>query len=635
MKLQMAAAVTVVAALIDPALGQSFKICTPEGDGTFTPNFNAVPSMVVHSDAVMDTKRGDIGLGGTASERVFSFSRTISAVLASAGGDTSPAAQKEFVKSMLATFVPAETLPLNTKGGVVMPLDARGEAAALDAEKMLNESSDQAMKPLAVFNRFDLAPDNWAHCGEHRIIYARQPLADGPGRFLLIFEAMVPNPKPSEGKEGCRPVAEFWANLSEPGLSPTELARRLSAFYYEGKTSPALAAPDLLRPVVDYRNYGGDGGRGQVRANAFNPPPWQLREWLTQRTFNPAPASLPLTFVPVTAKDNPLAELYRDDLLGTTFLTKNPATAANLLHGQFLQSLTSMIALRLLSETTAQHQLLVNELNLYHLGTGVAAELTPDKVLLNTIALGNEDKFNEFQSTSQGLSDAPGDGGASLLVTQMLDQVGNTASPFVNPQRGQILLNRARAATCAGCHMTASRSAGGGFAGPGVVVLEKPNGTVVRWPDVDPGGFVQVSESRALSPTLTDAFLPFRRYVLARYLCNAPEPTPPEIGYEPYGDMPAPRTVAAAVGEGLVEETAQGGYFVEDLVRDFAAGAGVSQPIATPNAAETTSRVHQSIEALTPEQLSALREKVGNAIAIARNIELQRSGAFVETRRPH
>lgn len=637
MKHQLIASIGIGALVLNPALAQTFNVCTSEGDGTFTPHFNVVPSMVVHSDAVMDTTRDAIGLDGAANERAFSFSRTIASILGSAGGDTSAASQEALVQSMLGTFIPAEALPLNAKGGVVMPLDARGEAESLNAASMLDESHAQGMKPLALFNRFDLAPENWAHCGEHRIIYGRKPATDGAARFLLIFEGMVPNPNPAAGEEGCRPIAEFWANLSEAGLNETEITRRLSGFFYEGKTSPELSAPDMLRPVVDYRNYGGDGGRGQVRANAFNPPPWQLREWLTQRTFNPASGSLPVTFVPVTVKDNPLAELYRDELTGTAFLAKNPAASANLLHGEFLQALTSTIAFRLLSETTVQHQTLVNELELYKLGSGVGAEVTPDTVLFNTIALGNEDKFNEFQSTSQGLSDAPGESGTSVLVTQMLTQVGSSAGPFVSTQSGEVLLNRARAATCAGCHMTASRSAGG-FGGPGVVVLEKQDGTVLRWPDVDPGGFVQVSESRVLSPTLTDAFLPFRRYVLSRYLCKARALTPhlaAADNYEPFGDMPELRTVAAAVGEELVDETANGGYFIDDLVAQFAAGAGVAQPVVAADATALADSVNRNLDALTPEQLAALREKVNHAISLARSIEQQRPGAFVETRRPH
>jgi hypothetical protein len=633
---RVAAVSIAIGALVTQTFGQSFEHCSAGSDGTFTPHFSVAPSLVVHSDGVMDATRGDIGLPGSAAERAFSFSRTIAAILASAGGDTDEGAREAFVQSMLDTFLPAPSLPLNAAGGVRMPLDERGEAGALKAAAMLDEASPQGMKPLALFNRFDLAPDNWAHCGEYRIVYGRTPAVDVAGRFLLIFEAMIPNP--GVGENGCKPVAEFWADLSAPSLSDIELATRLSAFYYDGKTSPDLATPDLLRPVVDFRNYGGDGGRGQVRANAFNPPPWQLREWLIQRTFSTNAPGMPLTFVPVTVKDNPLAELYNDDLAGTAFLAANPAASANLLHGQFLQALTSTIGPRLLSDTTAKHQLLVNELGLYHLGGGTDA-VTPDIVLLNTIALGNDDKFNEFQSVSQGLSDAPGLAGTSTLVDQVLDQVGGLTTPFVNPQGGQILLNRARAVTCGGCHMTASRSANGGFDPPGVAIQQKPDGSVLAWPDVAAGGFVQVTETRELSPTLENAFLPFRRYVLSRYLCTAPAiPTPPtEPGeYEPYGDMPESQAVAAKVGPDLVDAAGSGGYFVDDLISEFAAGAGYAPP-APPDADvdSMTSQVNAAIEVLSPEQLAALRQKVSDAIELARSIELQRAGAFVETRRPH
>ena len=70
------------------------------------------------------------------------------------------------------------------------------------------------MKPLAVFNRFDLAPADFAHCGEYRIVYGKENPAFAPNRFLLIFEASVPNPDPDEGEAGCRPITEFWAGLS-------------------------------------------------------------------------------------------------------------------------------------------------------------------------------------------------------------------------------------------------------------------------------------------------------------------------------------------------------------------------------------------------------------------------------------
>jgi len=632
---RVAAAGFLAASFVTPAIAQSF--CTAEADGTFTPQFSAIPSMVVHSDAVLDATRSDLGLDGAATERAFSFSRTIATILASAGGSADAAAQQAFVKTMLDTFVPVKTFPLNAKAGARMPLDSRGEASELTPAALLDEADPHGMKPLALFNRFDLAPDNWAHCGEHRIVYAHEPDAEGD-RFLVIFEAMVPNPEPAAGEAGCKSIGEFWAGLSDSTLTDTDLATRLSAFYYDGKTAPELSAADLVTPVVNFRNYGGDGGRGQVRVNTFNPPEvWQLREWLTQRTFDPDPSKPPLAFVPVTVKNNPLAELYRDDLADTEFLANNPAASANLLHGQFLQALTNTIGPNLLSENSAKHQLLVQELGLYHLGS---SPVTGDTVLLNTIGLGSDEKFDEFQSISQGLDDAPGKGGNSALVTQMLSQVGSASTGFVGPQSGEILLNRARASTCGGCHQTAPRAAG--FALPGVAVLQRSDGSVLQWPDIAPGFFVHVTESRQLSPSLTEAFLPFRRYVLSRFLCEAPVPTTPTEpipygeSYEPYNDMPEARTVAAAVGQGLVDEAGSGAYFVDDLVTEFTAGAGVPQPVSAPaDRTEQSVRVNAAITELTPEQLAALRLRVTDAIALARSIEQQRAGAFVETRRPH
>jgi hypothetical protein len=632
---RIAAAGFLAATLVTPTLAQSF--CTAETDGTFTPDFAVTPSMVVHSDGVLDLTRGELGLDGDVNERAFSFGRTIASILQSVGGSADATGQEAFVKTMLDSFVPGQTFPLNAQGGVRMPLDARGEAAELTAAALLDETDPHGMKPLALFNRFDLAPDNWAHCGEHRIVYAHEPDSEGD-RFLLIFEAVVPNPNPSAGKEGCRAIAEFWAGLSATGLSDTDVAERLSAFYYDGKTAPDLATPDLLTPVVDYHNYGGDGGRGQVRVNTFNPPEsWQLREWLTQRTFSPDPTMPPLAFTPVTVKNNPLAELYRDDLVGTEFIANNPAASANLLHGQFLQALTNTIGPNLLSENSPQHQLLVQELELYHLGS---APVTDDTVLLNTIGLGSDGKFDEFQSVSQGLEDAPGANGNSALVTQMLDQIGGASTLFVGPQTGEIILNRARASSCGGCHQTAPRSSGFGL--PGVTVLQRADGSVLQWPDIAPGFFVHVTEARVLSPTLNEAFLPFRRYVLSRFLCEVlgtpttPEPTPPVDTYDPYGDMPQAQTVAAAVGADLVDEAGSGSYFVDDLVAEFVTGAGISQPVAAAaDVAEQSRRVNAAISELTPEQLAALRLRVNEAITLARNIELQRAGAFVETRRPH
>ena len=527
------------------------------------------------------------------------------------------------MQGMIDSFAVPDEKALNPAAGIQMPLDDRGEAGALSAADMLDESSPTGMKPLALFNRFDLAPDNWSHCGEHRIVYGRErPNPNNPfDRFLLIFEAMVPNPDPGAGAAGCRRVAEFWAGLT--GLDAAEQASRLSGFYYDGVTGhpdgDLVDADGNPAPVVSFRNYGGDGGRGQVRANAFMVQPWQLREWLTQLTF--AEAGPALAFVPVTVKDNPLAELYHDTLASDTdVLAGNVPDAVANLHGQFVQALTASIGPRLLSETSAKHQELAEGLQDYDLGSAPAVgEAT---ILLSTIALGNADMFNEHQSVSQGDEDVPGAPlGSSVAVTQLLDQVGAAPTPSVTAQTGQTLLNRARAGSCGGCHMTAA----------GEIVRENPNSTVVRWPDVAAGGFVHVLEpTRALSPALEDAFLPVRRYVLGRYLCEtlaaepapAPEPVP----------VPEPLALALAQEDLPVEAVTGGARYLDAIVGAYAqeVRGGAEAAAVAPDAS-----LAAVVSDMSPAARDALRARVAGAIAVAREVELQRPGAFVATRRPH
>ena len=103
----------------------------------------------------------------------------------------------------------------------------------------------------------------------------------------------------------------------------------------------------------------------------------------------------------------------------------------------------------------------------------------------------------------------------------LLEQVAGTPSPSpaVNPQTADVILARAQAGTCAGCHQLS----------PGDVVREIPNQADVVWPEVvggrlvPAGGFVHVREDRMLSPALEDSFLPVRRYILGHHLCPPPE----------------------------------------------------------------------------------------------------------------
>lgn len=616
------AGTAIVAVLAAPLQAQTSAMCVEQSDGRFSLDFEIRPSLVVTSDSVLDATRGDLGLDGAAGERAFSFSRTIGALLESANAPSDAASQQAFLQTMLDSFAVPAGQRLNADAGIMMPFDDRQAEATLSAAALLDEASPDAMVPLALFNRFDLAPEDWSHCGEHRIVYGKNRTnpASPLNRFLLIFEAMVPNPSPADGERGCRRVAEFWAGLS--GMSETDQAAALSSFYYDGETGHPDG--DLIDPVVNFRNFGGDGSRGQVRANAFVAQPWQLREWLTQLTFSTTGPAL--AFVPVTVKDNPLAQLYNDDITAhADVMAGNVPAAVTTLHGQFVQALTSSVADNLLSETTPKHQRLVAGLEGFDLGPAPVDEET---ILLNTIALGNYDRFNEHQSTSQGFVDAPGQpAGSSVAVTALLDAVGGATGASIPSQTGQTLLNRARAATCGGCHMTASRGQDG-FDGPGVIVRENIDGTVVRWPDVHAGGFVHVNElDRALSPALENELLPFRRYVLGLHLCrdldvSAPDGEEPEVP-EPYAMVLSDRNVeveTVATSERYIDEVIDA--FVSEAVRDPAAFASPSSEAGAGS--------------LSPEEQLALREATRQAIDAARAIELELTdGAFVETRRPH
>lgn len=624
---QAIAAVLSSTSLALSAQAQTF--CQVNGDLTSL-EFDVKPSLVAHSDAIMDTTFGAAGLtGGAAGERLFSFQRTIGSILESAGATNDQASREAFVQTMLDTFGTADGFTLNSDAGVLMPLDGRaGELLGLSAASLLDESSDQAMKPLAVFNRFDLAPADFIHCGEHRIVYGKvnPDVPTPPNRFLLIFEAAVPNPDPAAGEAGCRPITEFWAGLSGSYAGDdTEIATRLAAFFYEGKTDPGLAEPDLIGPVVDFRNYGGDGSRGQVRGNLFMEFPWQLREWLTQPTFDPAN---PLAFVLETVKDNPLAELYHDNLgdsaTGTAIINNNIPAALTVLHGNFVAALTSDIRDHLISEETQKHQDLFDDLDrfdLSDLGMGADEEEAEETILLNTIALGNDLQFNEHQSTSLGADDVIASK-AGPIMRMLLEQVGNTSSPEVNPQTADVVLARAQAGTCAGCHMLS----------PGEVVrVDATGAAAVSWPDVAMGGFVHVREAdRQLSPALEDNFLPVRRYILGRHLCPEVAPTPSAVAA-------LEADAALALEEAPAARTAAAMRFVDAIVSNFVATRAPGGAAGAPAAAgdERAALAAPEIDQLDPVTRGALRQKVHQEIAEARRLEQNTPGAFVEVRRPH
>jgi hypothetical protein len=255
--------------------------------------------------------------------------------------------------------------------------------------------------PIALVNRFDLAPRDGTHCGEYRVIFARDPSA-GEGRNLIIFEAVLPNPRPGCGLEGCREVAQFWAQLSKVA-DPAQRARMLARFYFRGLPDAGVA------PVISAGHF--SAGTGQIRTNQFMTGSqfreWQLREFKLARRQPNANNSSPLAFVPVTTKSTAWGPLFSDN--------------AN--HSQ---------ALRFKRDFLSQIDELTNAQ-----AAAIGVELSDQSFTgQSTVRLFGESDY------SQHFDDA---GLFASVMQSRLNMLGSGLSP-------DEIVSRAETQTCAGCH---------------------------------------------------------------------------------------------------------------------------------------------------------------------------------------
>jgi hypothetical protein len=501
----------------------------------------------------------------------FSFSRTIGAILSSMGILNTADNQENFLKTLLASF--NNDVLVNPVSGLRMRLDRRPLAAALDPKKLLDPHDLTGLVPVALFNRLDLAPVDWSDCGEHRIVYSfNAPIPSTASslltRFFLIFEARTAPSPQKTGFEGCRATADFWRNLTDE-KNAAKRAELLERFYYTGIEGTA-------GPVVQAKNYGGP--LGQVRGNFSVTAPdapasdpsskFQLREWIIVNSGQPTPAS----FVSMTVKDNPLAQFYLD-VNGTDSL--NPTLEASErveFHKEFLN--TSLK--RLLQPDVDRNRLTPGEPHYKPELDPKNAAFDEDKYeieILNRFAADFPNRFNAFQSVSQGDEDNP-EAKAGIGFRADIDaKLGQFAIDPMQKPKAKHVLNRAGAVTCGGCHQFTTTEPVGQVGG-------KP----IKWPDS--GIFVHVTERGELSPALNKVFLPFREDRLAEAVC-------------------IPIGMAATA-------TAQ-------TVSDIAAQTGWQQLLADARDKKDEAKQREAIQAITVQRQEAM----------------QKSGYFVTNRRPH
>jgi hypothetical protein len=160
---------------------------------------------------------------------------------------------------------------------------------------------------IGLTNRIDIHAPNWSDCGEYRMIFARRSGSDSNAkRALVIFEARLPNPQPTRGMSGCKPIARFWDSLA--GMSVAARGDELVRFFFKG-TAGSL-------PVIHIDNYGNRStNTGQIRTNEFMDADqggvdWVLREFKLRKVPLAGGGTRLMNREPV--KTNPFGDLFSD-----------------------------------------------------------------------------------------------------------------------------------------------------------------------------------------------------------------------------------------------------------------------------------------------------------------------------------
>jgi len=390
------------------------------------------------------------------------------------------------------------------------------EAQGTDADIAARMASYQ---PIGLVNRLDLAGAGWRNCGEHRIVYGKTD--GGFAKNFIIFEAVLPNPKPG-CRSGCRDVVEFWVDLSSDP-SPASRAAKLETFFYRGL--PGFA------PVVHTNHYssgsgtvyGGSGG-GQIRTNQFlssltSTGPWTLKEFKTLISCSGGACDYDL--LPINVKTNPYGVLWSKDVA-------NGGPPSPVPDNLFATPIAGLAVL------AAAFQ---NE---------VLAQVAPDRLAnpdLNSITY--EVKLDKNAAESQSQSPTIDhyreqfSGSADATFRTSLNAEGGAFG-----LSGEQIVNRALANSCAGCHLpigfdlTAPNAIGPGLSWPSALrfvhndVEPRAFGPVDGF---DPAQFGGNAIAFDISPALLTTFLPARRTTLATSanarICDCvrkPGPLPPD-----------------------------------------------------------------------------------------------------------
>jgi hypothetical protein len=167
-----------------------------------------------------------------------------------------------------------------------------------DRPEAFHVETQGSFRQIAFVNRLDLAPENGAHCGQMRAIFANNSL----NRAFMIIEAQIPNPSPELGIQACAPLAQFWLEQNQIS-DPFERGSRLANAYLFG--DPGLAEAGF-GPFYTATNL--TVGSGQIRTNQFDTDPWTLRE------FKLAQDGTNLKAIPFPTAESPNGALWNENV---------------------------------------------------------------------------------------------------------------------------------------------------------------------------------------------------------------------------------------------------------------------------------------------------------------------------------
>jgi hypothetical protein len=528
-------------------------VCVP-------PTLDVDRSLVVHDPALLAPK--------------FGLKRTLDQIIQTSGNPGSTTAQA-LLQTMLDSF--NATSFVHPVSGKTIPVTPRPAEATLSAADLLNPASAVGMIPVGLFNRFDLAPADGSNCGEYRIVYARRNPPLPLKRFLIIFEAKLPNPNPPSGLAGCQPIVKFWADLTaEP--SDAQRIASLETFYYTGVSG--------FGAVVTHANYGLP--LGQVRVNMFMQLPWVLREHRTALV-----GGIPV-FKADTIKRNPLVEWF--DVPANLPPGITPADQ-QAFRSHFLNKPVCDLMLPDRANATPTDAQIIN---------GIGADFDP--------------AGDDFESISQGTVDEPASHLDPAFATDVTTRIGALGVSTVTTAN---LMNRAGAMTCGGCHEFSNT---------------KDLTSAVKWPPSKT--FVHIDEGGGLSLALTSFFIPRRREIVSRFVCD---PTPEQV---PVVQCPAADAEPPAAAADAIPQPAPLNISTANLdagtVEQLREGRRQPSLVQVDNARLAVLAAAKRLQAPQDEGTASAQSEMDRATAAldalvlrARREEQKLPGAFVPVRRTH